>query len=173
MTAQEVKAGGASLLYEGSDRLSAILKRLTSTERRQVLMESIGAFGVSSTQEHFIDQRAPDGTAWAPSARATATGGKTLRDSNLLFQSLTYKAGHKEVEWGTNRIYAGIHQFGGDIVPKTKKALKFALHNGKVIVTRKVTIPARPFLGVSEEEGRRVEKIAADFTRKETGGAAS
>lgn len=170
---QEVKSGGASLHYEGTDRLMAALGRLATPARRQTLMEGIGAFGVYSTQEHFMDERAPDGTAWKPSARAAATGGKTLRDSNLLFQSMTYSATADAAEWGTNRIYAGIHQFGGEIVPKTKKALKFAVHGGKFVVVRKVTIPARPFLGVSEEEGRRIEDIAADFIKAETDGAAT
>jgi phage gpG-like protein len=44
-------------------------------------------------------------------------------------------------------IYAAIHQFGGDIYPKTKKVLRFRA-GGKWWSKKHVRIPARPFFPV-------------------------
>lgn len=46
---------------------------------------------------------------------------------------------------GTNVKYAPIHEFGGVIVPRKAKYLAFKI-NGKYIRTKRVVIPARPFL---------------------------
>jgi HK97 gp10 family phage protein len=48
-------------------------------------------------------------------------------------------------------IYAKIHEFGGVIRPVKAKALKFQI-DGKWIVTKKVTMPARPYLRPAVDE---------------------
>lgn len=48
--------------------------------------------------------------------------------------------------WGSRDVrYALIHELGGTIVPKDAKALVFQI-GGETVVTKKVTIPARPNL---------------------------
>lgn len=54
----------------------------------------------------------------------------------------------KSVTVGTDRKYAAIHQLGGVITPKGKKALVFNV-GGKKIFAKKVTIPARPFFPIT------------------------
>ena len=49
-------------------------------------------------------------------------------------------------------IYGGIHQTGGTIVPKNGKALMFRLPGGDWATVGKVTIPARPYLGLSAKD---------------------
>jgi phage gpG-like protein len=44
--------------------------------------------------------------------------------------------------------YAAIHQFGGVIVPKNAKALRFKLPSGQWVTVKKVVIPPRPFFPV-------------------------
>lgn len=45
----------------------------------------------------------------------------------------------------TNLKYAAIHEYGGNIIPKRAKALKFKV-GGVWVITKKVVIPARPYL---------------------------
>lgn len=58
---------------------------------------------------------------------------------------------------GTNKEYAAIHQFGGAIRPKTAKALNVG---GRAV--KKVTIPARPFLGVSNQDKENILDAVLD-----------
>jgi phage gpG-like protein len=55
---------------------------------------------------------------------------------------------------GTNLKYAGIHEFGGTIRPKTKKYLKFKA-GGRWYSASQVTIPERPYLRPSLEKKRK------------------
>jgi phage gpG-like protein len=55
------------------------------------------------------------------------------------------------------RIYAAIHQFGGTILPKKAKRLVFTL-KGKTVFATRVTMPARPYLGVSAENAAEIER---------------
>ncbi|MBW8638995.1 phage morphogenesis protein [Hoeflea sp. WL0058] len=49
--------------------------------------------------------------------------------------------------WGSrDAVQALIQEVGGVIRPVRKQALKFQLEDGTFIVTKKVTIPARPYL---------------------------
>ena len=64
---------------------------------------------------------------------------------------------------GTNSIYAATHQFGDPhrvIRAKKKKRLKFQV-NGQWVSPKKVAvnIPARPFLGISEEDDQDIRSI--------------
>lgn len=167
---RKVESGGASLQYEGAQRLVDILNEVADPENRNGLMDVLGAYGVSSTQQRFLDQKDPDGTVWKASHRAKTQGGKTLRESNQMFTSLTFEAGRDEVRWGTNKIYAGIHQFGGVITPKTKPTLAFRVAGGRLVLTKKVTIPARPFLGVNSQDEVQIVRLGETWLQKMAGG---
>lgn len=73
---------------------------------------AIGRFLKTSTQLRFRSQQAPNGQRWWPSARARRDGGQTLRDTNRLFRSITYRATNHSTEVGTNVAYAAAHHFG-------------------------------------------------------------
>lgn len=120
--------------------------------------KEIGEALVSSVQDRFRSGMGPDGKRWPKSARAKAEGGKTLVDTRDLKGSVTYRAGPAGVEVGTNKIYGAIHQYGGTIVPKRRKLLRFAIAD-KVIFAKKVEIPARPFLGISVEDQAEIAEI--------------
>jgi phage virion morphogenesis protein len=166
MTSKVTERGGASLRYEGDDRLLKVFSRIADPNLRKDLMWNIATAGVTSTQQRFLDQKAPDGTGWPQSYRAKVTGGKTLRMSNLLFQSVHAEATKDEAQWGTDREYAGVHQFGAVIVPKTKKALFFTLANGAKVMVKKVTIPARPFLGINEADRARIASVGETWLKE-------
>lgn len=105
------------------------------------VMRSIGEVVINQTDEAFEQGASPAGKPWKPSARVKEKGGQTLVDSARLRNSITSEPTSKQVEIGTSVVYAAIHQLGGVIRPKTKKALAFG-----GIVRRSVTMPARPFL---------------------------
>lgn len=134
------------------------------------LMQGMGLYLESATIDRFDQERGPDGRRWKPSLRARQTGGKTLTDSSQLRSSITSQAGPDSVEVGTNKIYGGIHQFGGTIRPKNGEYLTFALPGGLgVRWVKSVTMPARPFLGISSEDESELLAQVADYSRAALG----
>lgn len=131
------------------------------------LMDELGGAMVASTQQRFEEEKAPDGTPWERSARAVHEGGQTLRDSNRLYQSITHRAEPDKVTWGTNVIYAAVHQFGATIRAKSANALAFSLPGGDFAQVQKVEIPARPFLGVSRDDQAEIGRTVEDFLARE------
>ncbi len=128
------------------DGLRAIQARALSPTP---LLDEIGDALVTSTRLRFVDEVSPDGVPWTPSLRARLTGGRTLTDDGHLQDSVTHLVIGDELQVGANRSYAAIHQFGGVIRPRHKKALAFTLANGQVAVVAAVSMPARPYLGIS------------------------
>lgn len=129
------------------------------------LMDMIGSHLVGAAQKRIDTTNvSPEGAAWPKSLRATlAGGGPTLYDSGHLWRNINYAASSREVQIGSNLIYAAIHQFGGEIRPKNGDALVFTLANGATVVAGKVTIPARPYLGISDEDETKLTDVAVGY----------
>ncbi|WP_298173935.1 phage virion morphogenesis protein [Novosphingobium sp.] len=137
------------------------------------LMQGFGLYLESATIDRFENERGPDGQRWKPSLRARQQGGKTLTDRPQLRSSITSQAGPDSVEVGTNKIYGGIHQFGGTIRAKNAEYLTFRLPGGLgVRRVKSVTMPARPFLGLSSEDENELLALTADYTRQQLGDGA-
>lgn len=121
-------------------------------------MEEIGAMLLASSQQRFQEERGPDGAPWAPLAESTRekrVGGRRsrqrgsaniLRVKGLLAGSLTYLAGSRDVQVGTNKRYAALHQLGGT----------------PGMAPGPAAVPARPFLGVSADDEREIGQILLD-----------
>lgn len=125
----------------------------------------------TSTRERFKEQKSPEGKPWTKSIRANREGGTTLTDSAGLKNSIKSTADGTGFAVGTNKIYARTHQFGEKgrkitIRAKTSKGLIFQI-DGKWIrkkqVTVKIKIPARPFLGISEEDMQEIKGTLEDI----------
>lgn len=160
---------GASFELSLQEDLAARFDRLAGmTGDLTPLMDEIGSALVQSTQLRFETGTAPDGSRWLPSARAEAEGGQTLVKDGHLKDSISHNADADGVEWGSSRKYAAIHQYGGDILPKSGKALVFQAGSG-VVFARKVTMPARPYLGLSVEDEQEIEAIAEDYMAEALG----
>jgi len=125
------------------DRFNSLILRLGDLTPA---MDEIGSMAVTSALDRFEKGRGPDGTAWPPSLRALEEHGQTLILSGRLRTSVTWKAGPREVEVGTNVIYAAIHQLGG-----------------KAGRGRKTEIPARPYLGLSRDDETEIDAIIGDY----------
>ena len=125
------------------------------------LLEEIGALGETQTRRRIESEKtAPDGTAWPPNKAGHSIlleSGRHLRDSVAFIAH-----GDSEVEWGESWEFAHVHQYGATIVPRTKQALAFTL-NGKKVFAKKVTIPARPSVGVSAANAQEITEHVSDF----------
>lgn len=137
---------------------------------RSEVFAPIGVALEATTMERFDSGTGPDGEAWVPSLRVQVQGGKTLVDHGHLRDSIHSIPENNAVEIGSAHISAGIHQFGGVISAKGG-ALRFRLADGGFATVKSVTIPARPFVGLSSEDGRIVEGIAAGALERAMGGA--
>lgn len=152
---------GVSLRWGGLDRaLGKAVHRMGDT---QDLMDSIGEALVSSTLKRFQDEKTPEGEKWEPSARAAAKGGKTLSNTGDLMKSIDKYATSSKVMVGSNKEYARIHQLGGTVRPKKGKFLKFRGLDGEDVFAKEVTIPARPYLGISDDDREEIVATMTDF----------
>lgn len=143
---------GFQISVEDAGVLAALRRVASVLADPTPLTNEIAALGESSTRQRFRTETGPDGTAWKQSLRAKLTGGRTLTQDGHLSGSLSSRHGRTFAEWGVNRIYAAIHQFGGVIRPVNAKALRFQLADGSFAVRKSVTMPARPYLGLSDDD---------------------
>lgn len=106
---------GVSLKYEIDDRQALELFERLDHFNRAALLDDIGGGLHSLTMDRLLTSTAPDGTPWEPSLRALMEGGKTLVDHGHLRDSFTWQIfmGLDGLEFGSDMIYAAIHQSGG------------------------------------------------------------
>lgn len=133
------------------------LSALDIKAKNRVLAETIR----SSTLERFNAEKSPDEKKWQKSIRAAAEGGKTLQDSRDLRGSIRSKITGSGFAVGTNKVNGPTHQYGEKgrtIRAKTSKGLRFRV--GGVWINKKsvtIRIPARPFMGISEEDLKEIK----------------
>ncbi len=121
----------------------------------------IGRVFKTGTQLRFRRERSPEGVPWAPSLRVLRDGGQTLSLTRRLRNSITFVAGHDQVEIGTNVVYGRVHQEGGYA----------GRASGKAGPVRRPKIVARPFLGASGEDIAEAVAVLNDhFDRAWNGG---
>lgn len=129
------------------------------------LMNEIGSALEDSTRQRFRAERSPDGIRWAPispewraekAERGLAAGILKMRGD--LLNSVRYEAGGDSVSVRASTPYAAAHQFGATIRPRRGRALKV---RGRLLAS--VTIPARPYLGLSADDRSEVLDAARDF----------
>ncbi|MDR2096745.1 MAG: phage virion morphogenesis protein [Treponema sp.] len=164
---------GASVSFDLKeiDAVQKLLAKaaLSSTDRAR-LLRGIGLEIEEQTKERFETQKSPDGDSWKALAQQTAAyyaskgllgarsilvGEGALRDSI----ASEVQGGAWSVLVGATMEYAAVHQFGAEITPKNATAL-FVPGYGML---KKVTIPARPYLGVSPDDTKAIESAVAAF----------
>jgi phage virion morphogenesis protein len=110
-------------------------------------LDIIGETVVASVEQNFQEGGRP--TRWAglkPATWAAKGSRKTLVESGRLRGSITKQIAGSTVVVGTNVEYGAIHQFGG-----------------KAGRGRRVTIPARPFLLVQDEDWEEINEAMSEF----------
>lgn len=120
-------------------------------------MREIAGLLADIPEQAFADEADPaTGEAWTPLAARTLEYKQRkgysldiLRQQGFLAASIQSEYGDDYAAAGTNRVYAGIHQFGG-------KAGRRAA---------RVDIPARPFLGTSPDHNEQILAIVTAHLR--------
>lgn len=140
-----------------------LIGRLRALEEADIAgaMAAAGEAIRTSVLERFDTGKDPEGRAWKKSIRAQQDGGKTLSASRDLATSIHVESSAKGVEVGTNKEYAAIHQFGGTIRAKGDGLLRFRIGD-QWISKKSIKMPARPYLGINEEDIREITHIIED-----------
>lgn len=157
----------AGVKFDGTAVTASLRGLLAGIENPAPLLEQLGeAVVLRSTRARFKSQAAPDGTAWAalqPWYKKEKSQNKNrvlTLSGQLRGQLVSQVVGGKSVEVGSNLVYAAVHQFGGTIKPTNGKLLHFRGH-----VAKSVTIPARPYLGLSDEDRNEIVERTLDWLR--------
>jgi len=113
------------------------------------LLDALGTLGESQTRRRLgQDKEGPQGEPWpdwSPGYAKTRRGGHQLLESEgLLIDSIHYMVHGDQVQVGSGLVYAAIHHFGGADAGKPE-------------------IPARPWLGVSDEDVGEIRDTLADW----------
>ena len=191
---------GVSFLLDDKTALDSLARLKRAAGDLDGAMHALGGHFVFSTQRNIETETAPDGQKWRPLSPRTAEKrigrgrgarmrgyGHILRVTARLYQTISYQVLAAGVEWGSNLVYARIHQLGGDIDMQPRQGTihlknirrrgnRFVRFNTRGAESRVVSIrghrihiPARAFLGISAYDRQRVPDIVADHLRKEAG----
>lgn len=147
---------------------------------------------VSDVKRRFLTGTSPDGTRWRPLKFKRPRGGtRPLQDTGRLMASITGRSSPTEVVVGTAHPAAALQQHGGVVRPKKGKFLAIPLTKeaqragsprrmkgstrmplfarrvdgqlvGHFLLCKKVTVPPRPFLGLSRECEKVIAAILLD-----------
>ena len=144
------------------------------------LMRKIAGIMHDEVEQNFEAEGRPK---WKKSISAAKRGGKTLQDTGQLASSINERATDDEAVVGTNKVYGAAHQFGmnktvsiqahtrkvksRDVIqkgPKSGRGHKIASGVGVTKShTRKMNLPARPFLSVSDGGMEKIKDAARDY----------
>ncbi len=145
-----------------SGRALAALRSLRqSVTNLRPVMAKIGDELVTSTKLRIDKGVSPDGTAFKPVVR----GGQPLRDTSThIYGAIHSRATDNAVVIGVPYAWAKVHQYGATIRAKNVPYLRFMIRGKGWVTKKEVTIPARPWLGVSREDSTAMLRIVRDAT---------
>lgn len=142
--------------------LAAMAKLGLAPGDKRDLLDQIGIGLAESTRLRFSDGVSPEGDPWVQSLRAKLQGGETMRDTGALMNSISHFVTADAVEVGTNIPYGPWLHFGATIRPTGGQYLTFKVPGGGWARKTEVELPARPWLGISEDdEGEIIDVINA------------
>ena len=162
--------GGATIRFTIDDRdfqtkIRDRRRRLADLNRLE-LAKTLGEQVLARTMERFERAESPEGGKWPVTIRQKSGDSRSalLGQGSKLARSYTYRADSDSVEVGSNLKYAAIHHFGGVIRAKKAKSLRFRI-GGVWIMKKAVRIPARPALGINDEDERELMQTAEDWLK--------
>lgn len=115
-------------------------------------LKAIGESLTESTKQRFMDSKGPDGVKWPPNKPSTLARKKSRKpligESLMLSEQIHYQIlDNDTLIVGSSMEYAAMQQFGG-----TKAELPHLWGD----------IPARPFLGISDEDQAMIAETIRD-----------
>ncbi|KEH09149.1 virion morphogenesis protein [Delftia tsuruhatensis] len=162
------------------------LQRLdTSLSNTAPLLAMVGEYLQGSVEGRFRAQRGPDGSAWQALSPRYQRRKKRNKDKILTLNGYL----RSYIRWqpdsddavlvGTDRKYGAIHQFGGTIKqPARQSTVHFGAGKAKHLFVKKsrakrsqqvsigaheIKMPARPYLGISEEDEKQIQLRVLDW----------
>jgi phage virion morphogenesis protein len=165
----------ASIIFKFPDQreFTLLIKQLDEVRDTTPIMARLAGMLEGYIDENFEQEGRP--TKWKPlskeyEAQKTTLYGKAsiLQTTEDLASSVQPSYGRDYAQVSTNLVYAAIHHFGGTIKPKNKGALAFGF-GGKKIVRKSVTIPARPFMTITDEDKAEIRTEIQDFIARKLG----
>ncbi|WP_374439122.1 phage virion morphogenesis protein [Pseudomonas panipatensis] len=176
---------GVTLEYNSGRILEAVQSAVDLLQNPVPMFRDMAEYMLLALDVRFESQSAPDGTPWqalSPSyqKRKRKNQDKILVLDGYLRNKLRYQVSENELAVGSNRPYAAIHQFGGEIQIAARSQQAYFRHDAKTnevgphfVSKRKanfaqwvtlgaytIKIPARPWLGTSEKDDDELLAIA-------------
>lgn len=131
----------------GIDEIIQTLNRIAQkTENKQDLMADIAETMRLAVDKNFEEEGRP---AWLGLKYPNKSGNILQGESGDLRSGITAESNNNQAIVGSNKVYAAIHQFGG------------MAGRG-----RKVKIPARPFLQLTEQDEADILEDVQDYWQK-------
>jgi len=139
------------------DALNELLRRTGDLEPA---FEKIGEYLLKSHDDRWRREEAPDGSKWAALSPATKALKAKNADKILVLEgdlrgSLVYQTSHHSLFFGTNKVYGAVHQFGAEQGEFGRTQRGGPIPWGD--------IPARPFLGLSDEDEMEIAEIVRGY----------
>lgn len=171
-------SGQLSGLNEAQREITRIISKLQSAKK---YFEQVGRYVQRQTiHERFDKEQTPSGEKWKPLSslrvkqrlkRHKSGNMKILQDTGELRRSIKYQADDTSVTIGSKLNYAKLHQFGGTITSKREGTYK---HNysktkrkgEKYSYQRRVKVPARPYLGITQPEVGHIEALLIQYLKR-------
>jgi phage virion morphogenesis protein len=179
---------GVTLEFDAVAALAVVNEAAAALADPAPMLRDIGEFLLIAHDQRFASQASPDGTPWQALSPAYLKRKKKNRDKILVLDgflknTLRYQVNNNELLFGTNRIYGAIMHFGGSIDVAARSQQAYFRQDGKTgdvgnqfVSKRKsnfaqwvtigaytIQIPARPWLGISDDDNYAIAGIATRY----------
>lgn len=182
-----------SITINDADMLQSLSRMVEQMDNPAGFYRNVGEHMLNSLHDNFEKERAPDGTPWKPLKPATIkarekkrlTPVKILRARGRLAGSFNLRASIEGARLGSPMAYAAIHFFGGTIKKTERQQTIYQHYDAKTdtldqkfrkkhrsnfardvtVGAHEITIPARPYAGVSKDDEKIIFGIADEWLR--------
>lgn len=179
---------GATLEFDGVGALAVINEAAAAVSNPQPMLRDMGEYLLIAHDRRFASQTSPDGTPWQALSPAYLKRKKKNQDKILVLDgflknTLRYQVSDNQLLFGTNRIYGAMHHFGGSIDVAARSQQAYFRQDGKsgevgnLFVNKRksnfsqwvtigaytIQIPARPWLGTSDDDNYALANIAMKY----------
>lgn len=166
------------VLELNTDELEVVIFRLgAAMDDKTEVMQGIGEYMVQITQDRMLAGTQPDGQQFAPRSQTTidmyvARGqsyGQPLNRTSDMRSGIAYAAAADSVDFGSGAIQAAVMQFGaaqgsfGAQIGRTRPTDKRPKSQDYFITLPWGDIPARPFVGLSENDDANIIDLISEY----------
>lgn len=179
---------GVTLEFDAVAALAVVNEAAAALADPAPMLRDIGEYLLIAHDQRFASQASPDGTPWQALSPAYLKRKKKNRDKILVLDgflknTLRYQVNNNELLFGTNRIYGAMMHFGGSIDIAARSQQAYFRQDGRTgdvgntfVSKRKsnfaqwvtigaytIQIPARPWLGISDDDNYAIAGIATRY----------